>query len=188
MTKVLRRYPQLLTEKVFLIGNGASRKDFDLNLLKGKGTIIGCNALYRDFEPDILICQDAKMARELHDVQYPGLVLTGKGIGVQPAKHISWRAGRARTSGVFGLTFITKIMRPKACYVLGLDGYDGNVYTGTKNYAKGPNKIGKIASQYAAATIGETLVFNVNTRDTWEVLDNPNYKFISYKEFNGSIE
>jgi len=63
----LKRHLELLTNTVFLIGNGSSRKNFDLNLLKGKGTIIGCNALYRDFTPDILICQDAKMARELFD-------------------------------------------------------------------------------------------------------------------------
>ena len=33
----------------FIIGNGVSRKPIDLHQLKGKGTIFGCNALYRDF-------------------------------------------------------------------------------------------------------------------------------------------
>jgi len=178
MSKPFKNYPELLTDTVFFIGNGKSRKDFDLNTLVGRGTIIGCNALYRDFTPDILICQDAKMARELVDNKYAGLVLTGRGIGVQPEKHISWRAGNARTSGVFGLNFIIKIMKPKTCFVLGLDGYDGNVYEGTTNYASSPNKIKKIAAQYAEAIRGETKVFNVNTRDTWNIIDNPNYEFI----------
>ena len=35
----------------FIIGNGPSGKNFNLNLLMGHGTIFGCNALYRDFGP-----------------------------------------------------------------------------------------------------------------------------------------
>ena len=42
-------------KKVFCIGNGNSRKDFNLESLRGKGKIYGCNALYRDFKPDVLI-------------------------------------------------------------------------------------------------------------------------------------
>jgi hypothetical protein len=182
MSKPFRKYPQLLTEKVFLIGNGASRKGFDLNLLRGKGTIIGCNALYRDFEPDILICQDAKMARELVDNQYCGLVLTGRGIGVRPQNMISWKVGDARTSGVFGLKFISTVMQPNICYVLGLDGYPGNVYASTKNYASFPVKMHKIANQYKRA-LGNMRVVNVNDRDTWDIVDNDNYSFISYQKF-----
>jgi hypothetical protein len=184
MSKPLRKHPQLLTEIVFLVGNGASREGFDLNSLVGKGTIIGCNALYRDFNPDILICQDAKMARELVDNNYSGLVLTGRGIGVLPTNNISWRAGDARTSGVFGLRFISSVMKPKVCYVLGMDGYAGNVYEGTRNYAiNKPIKPHKVAAQYAGAMGGMNTV-NVNTLDTWQVVDRPNYKFISYKEFS----
>jgi len=183
MRDPLKNHKQLLTEKVFLIGNGSSRKNFDLNLLRGKGTIIGCNALYRDFTPDILICQDSKMARELFDSQYSGLVLTGRGPGVRLKNHITWKSGRARTSGVFGLTFISKIMKPKICYAIGMDGYDGNVYEGTHNYLSKPIKYHKITSQYAQA-IGNTEVINVNEKDLWQV-DKPNYKFITYKEFMG---
>ena len=55
----------LITDLVFLIGNGASRKDFDLERLRGIGTIIGCIALYREFTPDLLITIDSKMMREV---------------------------------------------------------------------------------------------------------------------------
>ena len=51
--------------KVFLIGNGESRKDFNLDLLKPHGKIYGCNALYREFEPDYLIAVDPKMIVEI---------------------------------------------------------------------------------------------------------------------------
>ena len=42
----------------FVIGNGQSRSHFNLNTLRGKGTIYGCNALYRDFMPDVLVATD----------------------------------------------------------------------------------------------------------------------------------
>ena len=46
--------------KIFVIGNGESRKDFNLNSLTGKGIIIGCNAIYRDMKPHILVAMDGK--------------------------------------------------------------------------------------------------------------------------------
>ena len=39
-------------KRVFAIGNGESRKSIDLNELRPHGIIYGCNALYRDFQPD----------------------------------------------------------------------------------------------------------------------------------------
>lgn len=50
---------------IFVIGNGESRRGFDLNQLKGHGTIIGCNALYRDFKPDLLVAVDRPILGEI---------------------------------------------------------------------------------------------------------------------------
>jgi len=56
-----------------VIGNGESRKDFDINTLLG--LVVGCNAVYRDITPDHLVCVDQKMVREVFDtkgiVPYP---------------------------------------------------------------------------------------------------------------------
>ena len=41
------------------LGNGQSRQGLDLNKLKKYSTVIGCNAIYRDFEPDILVALDS---------------------------------------------------------------------------------------------------------------------------------
>ncbi len=49
----------------FVIGNGQSRSHFNLNTLRGKGTIYGCNALYRDFMPDVLVATDDKIREEI---------------------------------------------------------------------------------------------------------------------------
>ena len=43
----------------YCIGNGPSRKDFDLNKLKATGQTYGCNALYRDFIPDYIFSIDS---------------------------------------------------------------------------------------------------------------------------------
>ena len=49
----------------YCIGNGPSRKDFDLNRLKASGQTYGCNALYRDFMPDFIFSVDTKMATQM---------------------------------------------------------------------------------------------------------------------------
>jgi len=48
----------------FVIGNGESRSAIDLPELKPIGLTVGCNALYRDFKPDILSCCDQRMVAE----------------------------------------------------------------------------------------------------------------------------
>ncbi len=48
------------------LGNGQSRQGLDLNKLKKYSTVIGCNAIYRDFEPDILVALDSRMSHEIY--------------------------------------------------------------------------------------------------------------------------
>ena len=57
-------------KRVFLIGNGESRKDFDLEKLRQHGKIYGCNALYRDFTPDVLIAVDHGIMHEVYQSGY----------------------------------------------------------------------------------------------------------------------
>jgi len=59
-------------EKVaFIIGNGPSRSNFDLTTLRGRGTIYGCNALYRTFTPDYLVAIDAPIIEEIEGSSFP---------------------------------------------------------------------------------------------------------------------
>ena len=63
----------------YIIGNGASRQPFDLMILRGKGTVFGCNALYRDFSftspkyvlPDFLIAIDDAITIEIESSDFP---------------------------------------------------------------------------------------------------------------------
>ena len=61
--KMSRQNKRDRMKKVFCIGNGTSRQNFSLESLRDKGKIYGCNALYRDFKPDVLIKKLDKSTR-----------------------------------------------------------------------------------------------------------------------------
>ncbi len=48
-----------------VIGNGESRKGFDIKTTNLIGMTVGCNAVYRDMIPNFLVCADRKMIAEL---------------------------------------------------------------------------------------------------------------------------
>lgn len=49
----------------FIVGNGESRRSFDLKTLLDVAPIFGCNALYREFTPDWLVAIDSGMVNEI---------------------------------------------------------------------------------------------------------------------------
>ena len=57
-------------EKVFVLGNGPSRKNIDPSKLDG--TVIGCNACYRDFTPDVICATDAGIMSDIIESGYDG--------------------------------------------------------------------------------------------------------------------
>jgi len=70
MTKIV------LKKTAHIIGNGASRKSFDLLELKNKGAVFGCNALYRDYKPnytlpDYLVAIDDAIIIEIGSSDFP---------------------------------------------------------------------------------------------------------------------
>ena len=56
--------------KVVCLGNGESRLGVDLDGLKQHATVWGCNALYRDWTPDRLVCVDLAMSHEIYRSGY----------------------------------------------------------------------------------------------------------------------
>jgi hypothetical protein len=56
--------------RAFVIGNGISRKGIDLSTLKTVGKVYGCNALYREFTPDVLIATDRPIATQIQESGY----------------------------------------------------------------------------------------------------------------------
>lgn len=55
-------------KNAYIIGNGESRIGFDLYKLPQD--TYGCNALYRDYQPDFLVCVDRKMYQEIAESGY----------------------------------------------------------------------------------------------------------------------
>ena len=55
-----------------VLGNGPSRKSVKLEDLKKENVVYGCNALYRDWEPDYLVANDWRMMLEVIAAGYKG--------------------------------------------------------------------------------------------------------------------
>jgi len=181
------------TDPVFLIGNGKSRQNFSLERLRKIGTIIGCNAIYRDFNPDILVSIDAKMLRELSAAKYGeqekhALIVSPHNRSVGIVNSVKYKTGRFNTSGAFAMRMIMESMKPKRCYMLGMDGFPGNVYDGTKNYAvhslKNFNGIHRFYQEILNQST-ETTFINVNTQDGWPATceNSGHYSFMTYDIF-----
>ena len=59
-----------MSEDVFVLGNGPSRKNIDPSKLDG--TVIGCNACYRDFTPDVICAHDAGIISDIVNSEFDG--------------------------------------------------------------------------------------------------------------------
>jgi len=54
----------------FVLGNGTSRQNIDLTTLSPYGKIYGCNALYREYTPDVLVATDRPIATHIQESGY----------------------------------------------------------------------------------------------------------------------
>ena len=63
-------------KRVFIIGNGESRKGFDLAKLRQHGTIYGCNAIYREFMPDVITAVDHGIMHEIYHAGVADIIPT----------------------------------------------------------------------------------------------------------------
>ena len=54
----------------FVLGNGVSRRDLDLDHLAARAPVYGCNALYRTFTPQVLVATDQHIARAIQETGY----------------------------------------------------------------------------------------------------------------------
>jgi len=127
-------------KKAFIIGNGPSRKEFDLNKLKDEVTF-GCNALYRDFHPNWLVAIDNKIIQEIKESDYDILrcIFPVEEERWEPADYIPDR--RARSNA--GMNACIEAIRKgfDTLYLLGFDFMiahrdyaEGNLYDGTNGY------------------------------------------------------
>lgn len=188
-------------KRAFSIGNGESRKGLDLETLRPHGTIAGCNALYRDFEPDILFCVDQNMCREILQAKYPGILVYkcedtrtvetffgGHSIWVEPYDPLVYG-----NCGAISVYFLCKWHKPGEVYLVGHDFFPhpergmNNVYKGTLNYSHQGHKMGyndgwRKAMEISFETFSNTLFVIVNSVENlpqigglWGSFDNVDY-------------
>jgi len=126
--------------RAFVIGNGISRQEVDLHQLRPLGTIYGCNALYREFVPEVLVATDKPIAAQ---IQHSGYPLTNKfytrrpesntGALQLPPEYFGYSSG-PNACGLAAQTGHTQI------YLLGfdmgptVDQRFNNIYAGTEFY------------------------------------------------------
>jgi hypothetical protein len=127
----------------FVLGNGRSRLAIECSELSTYGTVYGCNAIYREFDPDYLIAVDSKMVNEIVSTGYQEnhQVWTNPSNGIVAKKHLNFfDPHKGWSSGPTALWFAASNGHLKI-NILGFDfqGIDGkfnNVYADTYNYKK----------------------------------------------------
>lgn len=56
--------------RAFVLGNGVSRQALSLNSLRTYGPIYACNAVYREFTPDVLVATDLPISTAIQQSGY----------------------------------------------------------------------------------------------------------------------
>lgn len=118
-----------------VIGNGISRQGIELNKLAQLGTVYGCNALYREFTPNVLVATDKPIAAEIQasgyaqqNKFYTRRPISGSGALALPRQYHGYSSG------------------PNAC---GLAAIDGHVHIYLLGFDMGPTVHQKFNNIYA---------------------------------------
>lgn len=128
--------------RAFVLGNGRSRQGLDLALLGELGTVYGCNALYRDYMPAVLVATDRPIADHIQNTGvakqtkfYTRKPVPGSGAHRVPQRYFGFSSGPIAVA-------LAAQDGAQAVYLLGFDmggsetGHFNNVYAGSEFYKK----------------------------------------------------
>jgi hypothetical protein len=131
----------MTTTSAFVLGNGRSRLTLGISLdeLKTYGPIYACNAIHREFKPDVLIATDKKMCQEIEATGYP---MTHEFWTRRPAPE---KGGRRLEKPYYGMSSGPAAASRAALrgfnniYLIGFDfgspnQFVNNIYAGTEHY------------------------------------------------------
>ena len=191
-----------------VIGNGPSRKQFDLETIGRHMTTYGCNVLYRDYMPDYLISMDWSIVEEIlaNDIHHKTNFYTQDRsqfnfMSVEKKEHINWLKNMARRldSGNSALE-VALSNDYETIYVIGFD-YNiddtlPNVYHGTTNYARNSSvpaaeSMAREWQQRLRTLIREfpdTQIIRVNGSNTSISIEATNYSEINIEQFKEIYE
>lgn len=121
-----------------VIGNGLSRQGFDLHLLDNELTV-GCNMLYKDYEPNFLVAIDKWMENSpVHAIEK--IVRDGEPrrwkwitraynnkqwhmvVEDKPVQfELAMNRGYCHNSGMYGALYLGQVLKLRTVYLLGID-------------------------------------------------------------------
>ena len=181
----------------FVLGNGESREGLDLQKLKSIGKVYGCNALYREFTPDLLVAVDREITLEIIDSGYSKMNTfytrrVSHDAKQLPKKYYSFSSGPAAI-GLAATNGATEV------FLLGFDFSGGkqsfnNLYAGSACYKKmgaTPTYSGNWKKQIATVVneFPDTQFYRVigecSEKDFH--IHSSNFNTIGYSEFFGMV-
>ena len=169
-----------MTKQAFVVGNGTSRSTVDLAHLKLNGKMYGCNALYREFDPDYLIAVDVKMIIEINKSGYQLKTPVWTNSNKAYHKFVGFnyfQPSKGWSSGPTALWMASEHDNDEI-YILGFD-YQGLGDTVNNIYADSPN--------YKRSTDKATYFGNWLKQTVITVKENPNIQYVRVIEKEGFI-
>jgi hypothetical protein len=126
--------------RAFVLGNGISRQAVSVTVISHMGPIYGCNALYREHTPDVLVSTDRPIAEHIQRSGYSAAnrfytrrPLPGLGAQVVPKAYFGYSSGPIAVS-------LAALDQHQTIYLLGFDMGPtanktiNNLYAGTEFY------------------------------------------------------
>ena len=126
----------------FVLGNGRSRMALDLDQVKKHGAIYGCNALYREFVPTVLVATDRPISTAIQESGYSAQYqfytrkpIPGLGARAVPQQYFGFSSGPLAVS-------LAALAEHDPIYLVGFDmgpmpgDLFNNVYADTEFYKK----------------------------------------------------
>ena len=188
----------------FVLGNGKSRKSFNIEHYKQYGDVYGCNAIYRDYTLDYLIAVDPPMVQEIIDnnahlstkfyTRDHKRFKNIEGVNFMP-EHLGWSSGPTAL-------WLATYNKAKVVFMSGFDFESNddklnNIYGGTKNY-----KPAESPATYYGNWIRQLQLIIRDNLDTYyyriitdeyrftpkELLKYPNFSNITYEKMDEKLK
>jgi len=196
-------------EVVFVIGNGESRKDFDLNLLKDNGITFGCNYLYKDFDLDVLVALDYTVAIDIDkdevDTTFIGDIRETKRDFERINNAVGYREGNfkimgiteiypffAHNSGALAIVLASRLPGVRKVYMLGFDFFQPNEIKECNNlyhdnYSPRPPRYEKEWNKVFNQVPQGVEVIRVGNKEDDILMKMSKLKLIDYSEFREEL-
>lgn len=203
---------QHLSRRAVVIGNGSSRKNYEINLLKNHRAGIlgalavqtyGCNALYRDFTPTFLVSTGTEISAEIANSGYCEdniVYANAEVVAAHPQKFYLVPQDIHYDSGALAV-YLACFDGHKHIYLLGFDNWTGdgdnsNMYLETNCYGNSnqepAHNFWTTTLKHIMETYHEVQFTRVMPTSGWwcpEAWKNClNFNQITYKEFTLAID